>query len=721
MGWLDKIFSKGKKKNTNLNLNVSMKGYEPTFSAFGNNILQSDIIYSALKMKARYFGILKPEYIRESDTETIKVRDSSVARILRRPNDFQTLYDFLTQSYFMLDKDNNCFIYPDYRIDDNNQKIYTGMYILLPIGTPVIMQDESAKLWIRFQFVNPSREVVFPYEDIIHWRSNIEDNQFLGGGRYAGLSNNDLLSSLSVYHTAKEAVAEASKLSCGFDGIIKVNSYVADNEKTQRIRDEFISDLKSNKSGIGVLDNGADYQNIQRSLKMVDSATLAEIKQNVVLHTGVTIDMLSGKMTKEERETFYENWIRPRAVSLAQAMERVFFSQWQISHGDRIVIYPTDIELMTSEERFKYCDMLLKAGAITINEARRMCGLPPVEDGNQRPRGYNNLDGGEGGSPEPNPIEEQKSKHEVNINFRFNDKHDPDSGQFAPKNGGGSGGSGKGSGGKGGSGKGSKNETTGSSGGDRGEYASQVDDEADKIKKQMSNEIKPFKEEKEVNMKDVKDRGNISDEQAQHCVEVANGVYKEASLREPQITDDVVSATAGVGGTMDGLDFRKKQVTSTAGKLGQDAMEMLNEGKASSFEEAVKKSSNLNDAVRYTSILDEDNFTSGYFAIKSNLEAKGYKEVRCKNFYDGFENGAQCQKAVQCVYQDKNGYKFELQFHTASSQGAKMGLNHKRYEKFRLNTTSKEEKNRLWNEMREIGKAVKNPEGVMKIKSHSEL
>ena len=140
-----------------------------------------------------------------------------------------------------------------------------------------------------------------------------------------------------------------------------------------------------------------------------------------------------------------------------------------------------------------------------------------------------------------------------------------------------------------------------------------------------------------------------------------------------------------------------------------------------SFEEAVKKSSNLNDAVRYTSILDEDNFTSGYFAIKSNLEAKGYKEVRCKNFYDGFENGTQCQKAVQCVYQDKNGYKFELQFHTASSQGAKMGLNHKRYEKFRLNTTSKKEKNRLWDEMREIGKAVKNPEGVMKIKSHSEL
>lgn len=295
----------------------------------------------------------------------------------------------------MREKNDNCFIYPDYYIDANKQKIYTGMYILLPCDSPIIMQDESGKLFIRFLFLNPNREVVFPYEDIIHWKKNIEDDQFSGGGRFASSSNVDLLNSLQAYRTGQEAVAEASKLGCYIDGILKVNGYSADNEKIQKIRDEFIDDLRKNKSGIAVLDNGSEYINIQRTLKVMDSATLKEIKEGVMLHVGVTIDMLSGKMTKEERETFYENWIRPSAVSLAQAMERVFFSQWQISHGDKIVIYPTDIELMTSEERFKYCDMLMKAGAITINEARRMCGLPPVEDGDQRPRGYNNLDGGD--------------------------------------------------------------------------------------------------------------------------------------------------------------------------------------------------------------------------------------------------------------------------------------------------------------------------------------
>lgn len=51
MGWLDKIFGKGKRpKNANLQMNVTMNGYQPNFTAFGNNILLSDIVYSATAM-----------------------------------------------------------------------------------------------------------------------------------------------------------------------------------------------------------------------------------------------------------------------------------------------------------------------------------------------------------------------------------------------------------------------------------------------------------------------------------------------------------------------------------------------------------------------------------------------------------------------------------------------------------------------------------------------
>ena len=397
MGWLQKLFSKAKpKNNAEYNLNVSMKGYEPIFTAFGKNLNYSDIVLSATFLKMRFFGKLEPKHIRSKDDQTQEITDSSVARLMRQPNDFQTMYDFLTQAYFMREVYSNCFIYADYYISNANQRIYTGLYILLPCMQPIIQQDESGKLFIRFQFVNPSREVLFPYEDIIVWKNNIEDNQFLGGGKFSSMANADVLNSLQTYQTSKEAVGEAAKLGCLIDGIIKVNAYVSDNEKTQQIRNQFIEDLKQNKTGIGVLDNGAEYINIQRQLKMVDSATLKEIKENILIHTGVSIEMLMGKGTQDMKDFLFENFIQPACISLEQAMSKVFFSQWQTSYGDKIQIYPRKYELMTIDQKIRLIQVTIPAGIYTIDEIREMTGYAPLpnDEGKARPRGYNNLDNG---------------------------------------------------------------------------------------------------------------------------------------------------------------------------------------------------------------------------------------------------------------------------------------------------------------------------------------
>ena len=399
MGWLNKIFSKAKPKaNAKYDLNVSMKGYQPIFTAFGKNINYSDIVLCATFLKMRFFGKLEPRHVRIKDNKMETVTDSSVARLLRNPNDFQTTYDFLTQAYFMREIYSNCFIYPDYYISKANQRIYTGMYILLPAMPPIIQQDESGKLFIQFYFINPDREVLFPLEDIIVWKSNIEDNQFLGGGIFSSMANGDLLNSLQAYQTSKEAVAEAAKMGCLIDGIIKVNGFASDNEKIKQIRNDFIEDLKNNKSGIAVLDNGTDFLNIQRQLKMVDSATLKEIKENVLIHTGVSVEMLMGKASEDEKNFLFENFIQPACISLQQAMSKVFFSQWQTSYGDKVEIYPRKYELMTMDQKIRLIQATIPAGIYTIDEIREMTGYAPLEnnEGQARPRGYNNLDNGGG-------------------------------------------------------------------------------------------------------------------------------------------------------------------------------------------------------------------------------------------------------------------------------------------------------------------------------------
>lgn len=391
---LSKLFKPKVKKKT-FDEAITMVGYEPSFSSFGKTVLYSDIILCAERLKARFFGKLEPRHVRKTDGITSVINDSSIAKVLRNPNDYQTPYDFLTQAWFMRAKDNNCYIFADYYNTVGGSKVFTSLYILLPSEKPQVIEDENGNLYYSFRFDGYSSEVVFNFDEIICWKQNYEDNQYMGGGKFSNNANADLLSSLEAYHTSKEAVAEAAKIGCYIDGIIKVNSYAADTEKTQAIRNKFIEDLRSNKSGIGVLDNGADYTAIQRQLKMVDSATLKEIKENILIHTGVTVEMLEGKFTTQDKEALYENWIEPAAISLGQAMRKVFFSDWQITHGDDIILYPNKVQLMATSEIVSIIRSTISAGVFMIDEYREMLGYAPLEngEGKQRPRGFNNLDG----------------------------------------------------------------------------------------------------------------------------------------------------------------------------------------------------------------------------------------------------------------------------------------------------------------------------------------
>lgn len=229
------------------------------------------------------------------------------------------------------------------------------------------------------------------------------------------------------------------------------------------------------------------------------------------------------------------------------------------------------------------------------------------------------------------------------------------------------------------------------------------------VKNGMSLDVKPVEKESYDIAKAMKKSGCKDRKLAEKAGKLASDVFDKARKVEPQITNDVVGVVGALGGKMFGLAYRYKQSTSMGRKILKDASE-----EGISIEESAK---NIKDAVRYTAIFDKGNFVDSYNKTKSELEAKGYKEVRCKNFYAKYENGKSCQKAVQCVYQNKDGYKFELQFHTIESQSIKE-INHPLYERQRDKSTPKQEQDVLYERMKNLGEKVPNPDNIMSIKEH---
>jgi len=260
----------------------------------------------------------------------------------------------------------------------------------LPSNKPELKEENGELYWI-FTFDGWQSPVVFNFNDIICWKKDIEDNQYTGGGKYSKNADADLLNSLQAHRTITESVAEASKLGCMFDGLLKVNAYGGDEENTQKIRNKFLEDIKNNKGGLPVLDNGADYVQVQRQLKMVDGATLKEIKENVMISTGVSIEFLMGKYTTQEKEAFYESHIEPDAISLGQEITKAMLSR----SNEEIILYPHKVQLMATSEIVSIIQSTIAAGVFKIDEYREMLGYAPLEngEGDARPRGFNDLDG----------------------------------------------------------------------------------------------------------------------------------------------------------------------------------------------------------------------------------------------------------------------------------------------------------------------------------------
>lgn len=379
-------------------------GYSPSFSTFGDNVLLSDLVLESIRIKADFFSKLDPRHIRTDEKGgRQRINDSSIARVLRQPNAYMTRSDFLYKVAFLREVTENAFIYPDYYWTKGGYKNFTGLYIIQPETWRYLQDEDTGELFVGFKFDGGPDEVIFKYSEIIHWRKHYEADTYDGGGKYSKHGKQDVLNTLQAYRTICESIAEAAKCACYFDGILKVNAFGEEDEKVQKIRDNFINDLRTNKKGVAVIDNGAEWQDVKRELKMVDEKTISHFENKILRFTGVSPAMLAGDFTHAQKESFYERNIESAVIGLGQAFTKTAFTNWQKSHGDEIILYPHKTEFMSTQEKTAVITATAAMGVWSVNQVLDMFGYPPVEGGDERPRGYNYLDGAKPAAGDKSP------------------------------------------------------------------------------------------------------------------------------------------------------------------------------------------------------------------------------------------------------------------------------------------------------------------------------
>ena len=358
----------------------------PIFSQFGRNIYASDVVQMCIDCIAQECSKLQPRHIMRTSNGPVTDDDSLNKLFKFAPNPIMTTRDFLEKTIWNLFLNYNAFIYP---INNPTQDIrgnwhnnYSAFYPLNP-SIAEFLQDAAGTLYIKFTFQSGYQSPPIPYSQIIHLRKKFSTNDIMGGGMNGQPDNIALLKTLEINDTVLQGIAKAIPTALSVRGTLGVGTQM-DYDNLMKEKDEFEKKMANSESGILPMTVGTTFTPINFSGVTVDKSTLDFLENKVLRWFGVSLPILSGDYTDNQKQAFYDKTIEPIVVALSQAFTTTIFTPTELSYGNEIAFYYANLEMMSVESKKAIADTLGNRGALTNNFLLGMFGIEPYDGGNVR-------------------------------------------------------------------------------------------------------------------------------------------------------------------------------------------------------------------------------------------------------------------------------------------------------------------------------------------------
>ena len=359
-----------------------MNGFAPIYSQFGTNIYASDVVQQAVKCIVDEMKKLNPTHVRYINNDPVPITKGSVQEVLGNPNQLMTTSEFLEKTMWLLMLNYNAFIVPTYYVWTDpetgaERRYYDGLYPINPTQVDFI-EDAAGRLFVKFFFWN-GYTTTLAYNDIIHIRYNYSVNEYMGGNVMGQPDHEALLDTLELNHNLLQGVAKAMKASYAVNGIVKYNTMLDDGKTTAALQ-ELENKLRNSESGFLPLDIKSEFTPLQKSVALVDEATLKFVDEKILRNFGVPLCILTGDYTKEQYNAFYQKTLEPIIISLSQAFTKKIFTSRERAFGNKIELYPKDLIFMTVEQTLEMIKELSPTGGLFENEKRTALGLRPLPE-----------------------------------------------------------------------------------------------------------------------------------------------------------------------------------------------------------------------------------------------------------------------------------------------------------------------------------------------------
>lgn len=357
----------------NADVNLALAADLTTYSNLFTRVCIDALAENAAKLKPKVQRVL---------AEGIQEGDAALQALLEiAPNEYMNSFDFIYKIVTLWSNDNNAFIY----IARDIKGKVIGLY---PIAyTQAEFVEANNILFVRFLFGNGTHMTV-AYNELCHLR------RFFGPNDLFGEDNESTLRpQIGLLNTVNKGFAAAVNNNNRLKGIIKSNVNLhPDDLKAQQ--EAFVKDYMNlaNNGGIAALDTRTDYIELKNQPTVADEKQMQIVRRDIMAYFHVSEDILMAQYDENKWGAFYESVIEPIAIRLGLELTRKIFTAREIAFGNRIHFEANRLQYASTSSKITLTKELMPFGMLSVNEAREIFNLAPVDGGEKRLVSLNYID-----------------------------------------------------------------------------------------------------------------------------------------------------------------------------------------------------------------------------------------------------------------------------------------------------------------------------------------
>lgn len=367
MGLFDWLFGNRPKEKERFEQFTMLTGHEPRFVHFTGDIYESELVRASInalathisKLNVQTFGAAKPALQR---------------KLAHGPNEFQTWSQFLARAATIYYNANTLFITP---VWDEYGEI-SGIFTPVPERCEIVQFNNVP--YLRYEFSRGQKAAVELEFCGIMTRMQYKNDFF-------GESNRALIPTMDLIKIQDQGIKEGVQSAATYRFMAKLNNFSKAedlaNERKRFTKENLASDVGNN--GLLLFPNTyTDIKQIESKPFTVDADQMKEIRDSVFEYFGVNEDVLQNKFDSDTWAAFYEGAVEPWAIQFSEVLTKMLFTFREQSQGNYVMATANRIQYMSNADKLNVSAQLLDRGLISLNEAREIWNLPPVDGGESR-------------------------------------------------------------------------------------------------------------------------------------------------------------------------------------------------------------------------------------------------------------------------------------------------------------------------------------------------